>query len=141
MPEINPMVSVIIGGKVRSWPYKFQLLSSHLTSKYSNLHKIAMCNWFHTTHRTTVSKSFTTVLFQVGMKKKFNMWKLVFEHILGHAENATFWKALGYPSLIFRILIAQKPDLVSPTNILGPPTAEMCINHKLYKGHHFGDVF
>ena len=43
---------------------------------------------------------------------------------------------IGYPSLIFRILKAQKPDLMNSTDIIGPPVIEMCINHKLYEGHH-----
>ena len=140
MPKIDPMVSVITGGKVRSWPYKFQLLSSHLILRYSILHKIAMCNWLPTTHCTVVSKSFATFLFQVGMKRKFNLGKLVFKHILGHAENTSYQKALGCPSLIFGILLAQKPNLVTPTDILGSPAIEMRINHKLYKGHHFRNV-
>ena len=74
------------------------------------------------------------------MKKKFNLGKIVFEHILGHAENATYRKALGYSLLIFGILMAQKIDLVSPTDILGPLAVEIHINHKLYEGYHFRDV-
>ena len=62
------------------------------------------------------------------------------EHILGHAKNTAFQKALGYSLLIFGNLIDQKPHLVSPTNILGPLAAEMHINHKLYEGHHFINV-
>ena len=134
------MVSNITRGKVRSWPYKFRLLSSHLISRYSILQKIIMCNWLLTAHCTVVSKSFATLLFQVGMKRKFNLGKLVLEHILGHVEIAAYRKALGYPSLIFGILTAKKPDLVSPIDILRHPAAEMRNNHKLYEGHHFKDV-
>ena len=134
------MVSVITRGKIRSWPYKYKLYSSHLTSKHFILHKIAMRNWLPTTHRTIVTKSFATLLFQIRMKKKFNLGKLVFEHILGHVENASYWKEIGYPSLIYWILTAQKSDLVDPTNILGPPTPKIRISHKLYVGHHFRDV-
>ena len=43
-------------------------------------------------------------------------------------------------SLIYGILTTQKPDLVTPIDILGPPVAKMRINHKLYEGHHFRDV-
>ena len=64
----------------------------------------------------------------------------MFEHILGHAENTAYKKAIGHPSLIFGILIAQKTDIVTPTDVLGPPEAEMCINHKLFEGHHLRDV-
>ena len=84
------MVSLITGGKVITWLYKYNLPFSHLTSKYSILHKIAMCNWMPSTHRTDVTKSFSTLLFQIGMKRKFNIGKLMFEHILGHAENAAY---------------------------------------------------
>ena len=44
VPEIDPMVSVITRGKVRTWPCKYNFRSSHLTSKYFILHKISMCN-------------------------------------------------------------------------------------------------
>ena len=63
------------------------------------------------------------------MKRKFNLGKLVFEHILEHTENVAYKKVLRYPSLIYGI---QKPNLVTPTDILGPPVIEMHINHKLY---------
>ena len=42
--KIDPMVSIIMGGKVRTWLTRYNLRSSHLTSEYSILHKIAMCN-------------------------------------------------------------------------------------------------
>ena len=74
------------------------------------------------------------------MKRKFNLGKLVFEHILGHDENATYKKALGYLLLIYGILTTQKLDLVTSTNILGPPMVEMRISYKLYKGLHLRDV-
>ena len=138
--EIDPTVSLIIRGKVLMWLYKYNLHSSHLTSRYSILHKIVMCNWLSTTQCTTVIKSFAILLFQIIMIKKVSLGRLLFKHILSHAEHATYRKAIGYPSLIFRILRAQKPNLVTPTNILRPPTTEMRINHKLYEGHHLRDV-
>ena len=36
--------------------------------------------------------------------------------------------------------MAQKPDLVMTTDILGHPIVEMCMKHKLYEGHHFKDI-
>ena len=109
--ETDLMVFVITRGKVWTWPYKHNLWSSQLTSQYSILHKIVMCNWSPTTHSTIVTKSFTTLLFQIGMTRKFNLVKLVFEHILNHVENAAYRKAIGYPLLIFSIFIAQNADI------------------------------
>ena len=100
-----------------------------------------MRNWPPTTHHIVVSKGFITLLFQVGMKRKFNLGNPIFEHILGHVENTTYQKALRYPSLLFGILTAQKLNLVTPIDILGPSIAGMWINHKLYKGYHFRNVF
>ena len=138
--ETDPMVSVITRGKVQTSPQKYNLCSSHLTSRYSILHKIAMRNWLPTTHLTLITKKFTTLLFQIGMKRKFNLGKLVFEHVLGHVENLAYRKAIGYPSLIFGILKAQKLDIMNPIDILGPLAVEKHINHKLYEGHHLRDV-
>ena len=42
--EIDPMVSFITRGKVKTWLYKYNLHSSYLTFRYSISHKIAMCN-------------------------------------------------------------------------------------------------
>ena len=133
VPETYPMVSVIIGGNFRMCPQKYNLQSSHLTSRFSILHKIAMSNWLLTTHSTTITKNFTSLLFQIGMKRKFNLGKLVYEHVLGHTENPTYKKAIGYPSLIFRILKAQ---IVNPIDIMGLPAVNMRINHNLYERHH-----
>ena len=121
-------------------PYKYNLWFSQLSSRYSILHKISMCNWLPITHRMTVTKNFTTLLFQIKVKRKFNLGKLVFKHVLGHVKNAAYRKAIGYPSLIFGILTTQKPDIVTLTDILAPLAAEMRINHKLFEGHHLRDV-
>ena len=94
-----------------------------------------MCNWLPTTYRTVVTMNFATLLFQTRIKSKFNIGKLVFEHILGHAENATYRKAIGYPSLKFGIFTAQKHGIVTPTDILESSATEMRINHKLFEGH------
>ena len=99
-----------------------------------------MYNWLSTTHRTTITKKFATLLFQIGMKRKLKLGKLVFEHIQGHVENVTYRKALGYPFLIFRILIEQKSVIVTLTKILRPPTSKLRISHKLYERHHLRDV-
>ena len=40
----DPMVSVITGGKVRTWPPRYNIRASHLTSRYYILYKMAMCN-------------------------------------------------------------------------------------------------
>ena len=69
--EIDPMVSIITEGKVRTWPQNFNLWSSHPTPRYSILHKIAMSNWALTTHHTTITKNFATLLFHIRMKRKF----------------------------------------------------------------------
>ena len=125
---------------MRTWPPRYNIRSSHLTSRHSILQKIIMYNWLSTTHRTVITKNFSPLLLQMGMKIKFNLGRLVFEHILGHAENAAYQKALGYPSLIYGILLAQKPDIVALANILGPSANELRISHKLYEGHHLRDV-
>ena len=101
VPETDPMVSVITRGKVRTSPQKYNLCSSHLTSRYSFLHKIAMRNWLPTTHRTLITKKFTTLLFQIGMKRKFNLGKLVFEHVLGSCRESNLQKSDWIPLAYF----------------------------------------
>ena len=74
------------------------------------------------------------------MKRKLNLGRLVFEHIIRHAKTVAYRKALGYPSLIFGILTKQNKDLVTDADILGPPASELRISHKLYEGHRLTDV-
>ena len=106
VPKTDPMVSLITKGKVRTWPQKYNLQSYYLSSRYSILHKIGMRNCLLITHWTSITKNFTILLFQIGMKRKTNLEKLVFEHVLGHARNPSYRRALGYP-LIF--LDSQSP--------------------------------
>ena len=73
-----------------------------------------------TTHRTTIIKNFATLIFHIGIERKFNLGKLVFEHIFGHVENTAYWKEFGYPSLNFGILTTQKLELVTSMDILRP---------------------
>ena len=81
-PEIAPMVLVLTRGDMRDWLQKHNLWPSHLSTRYSILHKIAMTNWLATTHRTTIMKNFATFLFQISTKRKFNLGRPVLEHVL-----------------------------------------------------------
>ena len=64
----------------------------------------------------------------------FNLGRLVFDHIPGHAESSTLKLVVGYPSFIFGILKDQSGFLMLQTDAFSSPPCEMRLNPKLFKG-------
>ncbi|XP_019163444.1 PREDICTED: uncharacterized protein LOC109159787 [Ipomoea nil] len=60
----------LTGGQTESWPTgdKDYLQSSHLTSRYVILHRLALHNWLPSAHFHTVGKLLAGFLFRIGTK-------------------------------------------------------------------------
>ena len=79
-PPVHQVVSVIIGGKLSSWPAKGNVPSSILSTKFCILHKIIIYNWLPGNHKSHVTKALASLLFQIGTKQRFNLGRLMFDH-------------------------------------------------------------
>ena len=116
-----------------TWPSRHNIHSSHLTSQYSIMHKIAICNWHPTTHRIVITKNFSTLLIQIGMKRKFNLGKLVFKHPRTCLE-CTIWE--GHWMSFTNIWDTHNSETRSChyCQHIWPQAAELPINHNCMKG-------
>ncbi|CAM8969355.1 unnamed protein product [Rhodiola kirilowii] len=80
--------------------------------KEENYDKIACFNWKPTSHRTTVSKEVGQLLYQIGNR----MLQIIF------------------PSLIYELIINQRPDLKTDEDKLSSAPLKLVVDHKLFKG-------
>lgn len=103
--------------KASGWLDKHNLPTTILTTKFSILHKIRLYNWLPPSHKTTITKNFASLLHLIVDKRPFNLRKLIFKHIMSHAESKAVKLGIGYPSMIFRILLSQNSSLASSEDV------------------------
>ncbi|XP_019177712.1 PREDICTED: uncharacterized protein LOC109172916 [Ipomoea nil] len=80
--EWDVVAKTLTGGHTTSWPTgdKDYLLSSHLTSRYVILHRLALHNWLPSAHFNTVGKLLAGFLFRIGTKMQCDLGKWIFYH-------------------------------------------------------------
>ncbi|KAH6766759.1 hypothetical protein C2S52_017742 [Perilla frutescens var. hirtella] len=137
--DLNEVVSELTGRSRVVWPSGRALLASDLSVKYSILHKVVVRNWLPSTHDSTVGKSMALLLFTIGTRSEFNLGLLIFENIIAHAESTRTQPPVGYPGLIFSIIMAQH-DVVSANDVYAPVAQPLSISHKLFSSQHAPDV-
>ncbi|XP_073131770.1 uncharacterized protein [Henckelia pumila] len=81
--------------------------SSTLTSKYAILSRIGLCNWFPTSHATTIDEEIGRFLFRVGKGLQLRLGESIFKQTVSHADGRSSRTHLVFPSLICDILKSQ----------------------------------
>ncbi|CAM8960435.1 unnamed protein product [Rhodiola kirilowii] len=94
------------------WWEDTSILVADLTIFYSMLFFITIVNWKPTSHRTTVNKEVGQLLYQIGNR----MLQIIF------------------PSLIYELIINQRPDLKTDENKVSSAPLKLVVDHKLFKG-------
>lgn len=100
---MNLLASKILGENV-TWEEDKAFKTSDLTLKYVSLYKIAMSNWWPTTHPLTIALGFACLLYNVGKGVQTNLGQLIFGLIC--SLQGAKWKnqRLVFPSLIYEFL-------------------------------------
>ena len=124
----------LLRGRTKSFP------SSQLTSKYTILERLALYKWMPNNHRTSVLKSIVVLFYKLGKGISFDLGELIFRQISRHAESSSINLVVGYPSLIFGILMSQNSDVVHVGELCEKDTVEMCISKKFFQGQHIQDI-
>ncbi|XP_019168533.1 PREDICTED: uncharacterized protein LOC109164454 [Ipomoea nil] len=99
----------LTGGQTEAWPTgdKDYLQSSHLTSRYVILHRLALHNWLPSAHFHTVGKLLAGFLFRIGTKMQLDLGKWIYYHILTLIHPREQKVRLPFPNLIYGILTTQ----------------------------------
>ena len=127
-------------GKLSDWLTKGCLLLAILSTCYSILYKIGIYNWLPRTLKSTMTKTFDSLLFLIRTKQSFNLGHMMFDHILRHAELEAHKLGIGYLSIIFGIPHSQHPTILSHSDSFsGPPSASR-LNYKLFQWKHKSDI-
>ncbi|XP_019184040.1 PREDICTED: uncharacterized protein LOC109178945 [Ipomoea nil] len=122
--EWDVVAKTLTGGHTTSWPTgdKDYLLSSHLTSRYVILHRLALHNWLPSAHFNTVGKLLAGFLFRIGTKMQCDLGKWIFYHVL----------TLIHPR-------EQKGLKPMPSEVISP-TLLYTVDKRLLSGDHLKDV-
>lgn len=95
---IDEVLKEITGGKCNSWGHESRLSASLLTVKYSVLFKLGICNWFPTTHNSSILRAMALLLYSIVTGVKFNLGQFIFEKII---EEATISAIMSHDPTIF----------------------------------------
>ncbi|XP_019157188.1 PREDICTED: uncharacterized protein LOC109153779 [Ipomoea nil] len=114
----------LTGGQTTSWPTgdKDYLLSSHLTSRYVILHRLALHNWLPSAHFNTVGKLLAGFLFRNETNMQLDLGKWIYYHVL----------TLIHPR-------EQKGLEPMPSEVISP-TLLYTVDKRLLSGDHIRDV-
>ncbi|XP_019178560.1 PREDICTED: uncharacterized protein LOC109173723 [Ipomoea nil] len=136
----NLVARTLTGGQTESWPTrdKDYLQSSHLTSRYVILHRLALHNWLPSAHFHTVGKLLAGFLFRIGTKMAIDLGKWIYYHILTLIHPREQKVRLRFPNLIFGILTTQGLEPM-PSEVISP-TLLYTVDKRLLTGDHFRDV-
>ncbi|GAA0164155.1 hypothetical protein LIER_19860 [Lithospermum erythrorhizon] len=108
------------GNTTKIWPADItQLVASTLSLRYSVLHKAALSCLVPGSNNTNVSYIMGKVLYVLGSNEKLNIGQVIFDQIIDHAKSHSTLKPIGIFSMIYGILLAQKPDLLQPEHGVG----------------------
>lgn len=137
---MNTVVSELTGGLICSWPQTGRVRASALSHRYSVLHKIALHNWMPSSHRSTVRADLALFLYNVGTKGCIDFGQFVFDHVMDHAEAQVSQKPIGFPSLLFGLIMSQV-DVTSKDDVYEPETPKVVLTDKLKNAsYHVNDI-
>ncbi|XP_019157352.1 PREDICTED: uncharacterized protein LOC109153912 [Ipomoea nil] len=136
----NLVARTLTGGQTKSWPTgdKDYLQSSHLTSRYVILHRLALHNWLPSAHFHIVGKLLAGFLFRIGTKMPLDLGKWIYYHILTLIHPREQKVRLPFPNLIFGILTTQGIEPM-PSEVISP-TLLYTVDKRLLTGDHIRDV-
>lgn len=99
-PSLRDLVFELTKGAWFSWPKKGQLPTTVLSVKYALLHKIGITNWCPSSHRSSLSISLATLIYQIDIKSQFNYGAFVLNQIKRHIGFKAPRLPVYYPGLV-----------------------------------------
>lgn len=88
-------------------------------------------------HRTGALKSLVILLYKIGTGVPFDLGELIFRQISRHAESISINLSVGYPSLIFCILMSQNVAIAHGGELCEKEAVYLCISKKFFPGNKF----
>ncbi|GAA0155531.1 hypothetical protein LIER_13240 [Lithospermum erythrorhizon] len=104
------------------------------------LHKAALGNLVPTSNNTNVSEALGMIMYVRGIDQQLNIGKVIFDLIVDHSRTGSKLKPIGFPSLIYNMLIIQHPHVLKKEDGLEEDAKSLTISDKLMKGKHVIDV-
>lgn len=99
------IVEAITRGKCNTWGPESRLFTSKLTVKYNVQLKLGSCNWFPTTHTSSILKEMAILLYAMIARRQFNLGQFIFDRITDVINVTSTVSHIGYPALITQYLL------------------------------------
>lgn len=120
-----------------TWP-EGDVKSRFLTSVYSVLLRIAVCNWLPTLSGHMVPKRMVVLLFKIRHRIAFNLGELIHSHIIAFTHKREKKIRLPFPNLIYGILHKQGFQLYPDEEVIAVDSCSI-VDKRLHQGLHVDD--
>nr|GMC93859.1 uncharacterized protein LOC109175403 [Ipomoea batatas] len=117
---------------------KLDLSPTVLTTVYSVLFRLAVCNWMPTLSTSVVSKKMALFLYRVRHMVPFDLGNVIFRHIMSFSKHKEPKVRLPFASLIFGLLSSQGFTPLTNEKLLDPPP-KYTMDLRLTQLPHFDD--
>lgn len=113
--NMNEVAALISGQRVLTWPKKFA--ASSLTSLYTILHKLIISFWSPSLNTSTVTTDQALILYRLGTNQPVNIGDIMFKCLSNTLSHQAPSNSLPLASLIQGLLISQKLNLITTSDI------------------------
>ncbi|XP_038889203.1 uncharacterized protein LOC120079088 [Benincasa hispida] len=128
-PSLRDLVFELTGGARSTWPHKGQLSTTALSVKYVLLHRIGSYNWCPSLHKSSLSIALASLMYKIRTRSQFNYSVFVINQIKCQIGFIALKFSSCFPYLICGILLSQKLDLLTISDVVVPSPSLFFINH------------
>lgn len=109
-PDLDKVARCLIGNERSRWIDQ-KISSSNLTTNYSTMYAIAIKKWFPTLHKRSINKAMGQFLYVIRNKGLVDMGLIIFDQIVAHGTSEKVNHPIGFPSLIYELVVKQSHEL------------------------------
>lgn len=95
---------------------------------------IGVKNWAPTNHSLDITTSLSKLIYKIGTMAALHFGTYVFEQVLKQNESYAIKLPIGFPALIFGILISQRLDIINREDVEGASDSQLNFSYPCLLG-------
>lgn len=139
-PNVKTITQEITRCTYEDWPCRGLLPTTNLSVKYAILNIIGISNWSPNNHSSCITTSLSKLIYQIGTMDAFDIGEYVFEKVLKKIESYAVKLTISFPTLIFGILVSQRPGILTSEQAVGVSGNSLTFSYRLFVGIHVPDT-